>query len=203
MAGDNRRSSTAGRRPRLSFNLAGDRALAGGGVVLALCSLSFAGYMIGDHNRQPYFHGGEYLAIFSKPSRGIQVAAHPSPALARLNMPDDPNGVDPTPTGAIPRATRPEPPDGAGLPPARYRLVAAKDQTAWVESEYGFRQVKLGESLPGFGHVAAIEKRNGRWALVTDTGSMLELTDPAPLSHADSEPEGRFKRPMIFERGAQ
>jgi hypothetical protein len=203
MAGDNRRSSSVGRRPRLRFNLAGDGALAGGGVAAALCSLAFAGYMICDHNRRPYFPGGEYLAIFSKPSRGIQVAAHPSPALARLNTRDDPNGVDPTPTGAIPRAMRPEPPDGAGLPPSRYRLVAAKGQTAWVESEYGFRQVKLGESLPGFGHVASIETRNGRWALVTDTGSMLELKEAAPLSHADKEPDGRFTRRMIFDRDAQ
>jgi hypothetical protein len=98
---------------------------------------------------------------------------------------------------------RPEPPDGAGLPPSRYRLVAAKGQTAWVESEYGFRQVKLGESLPGFGHVASIETRNGRWALVTDTGSMLELKEAAPLSHADKEPDGRFTRRMIFDRDAQ
>jgi hypothetical protein len=203
MAKDRHRSSAASRRARLRFDLSADHALISGGVAAAFCSLAFAGYMIGDRDRQPYIPGTEYLAIFSKPSRGIQVAAHPSPVLARLNTPEDPNGVDQTPTGAVRSTMRPDPPDGAGLPPTHYRLVAAKGEAAWVESEFGFRQVKPGESLPGFGRVAMIEKRNGRWAVVTDTGSMLELKDAPPLSRADEEPNGRFKRQMIFGREAQ
>src|SRR5579883_3306620 len=100
--------------------------------------MAFAGYMIADRGRQPYFPGLEYLAIFSKPSHGLRVAAHPAPpaAFARLDPPGDADGVDPTPTGSIASAARADPPDGAGLPPPRYRLVSATRAAAWVESEF-------------------------------------------------------------------
>ncbi len=192
--------SASWRKPK--FNLTSDRALAGCGVALALWSMAFAGYMISDRDRQPYFLGLEYLAIFTKPSHGLRVAAHPAPpaALARLDAPSDQNGVDPTPTGSIASATRADPPDGAGLPPPRYRLVSASRAAAWVESELGFRQVKPGEILSGFGWVAAIEQRNGRWALVADSGSILELSDAVSFSPAEQDPDKRFARRMIFGR---
>ena len=189
------------RKPTLLLGLmrlSGDRALIGGGFALAFCSLTFAGYMIGDRDRQPYFPGSEYLAIFARPSHGhgIQVAAHPAPLLARLDR--DAGGVDPMPTGSIRTTMRADPPDGAGLPPPRYRIVSAKGNAAWVESELGFRQVKPGDILSGFGRVAAIERRNGRWALVADSGSILELSDAVALSPAEQSPDGRFARWMIF-----
>jgi hypothetical protein len=200
MADINALTPNSPRKPRLWLSITGDRALIGGGVAMAFCSTVFAGYMIADTDRQPVFPGGEYLAIFSKPSHshGIQVAAHPAPMLARLEAPGDANGIDPTPTGSIGGAARAEPPDAAGLPPPRYRLVSASPEAAWVDSELGFRQVRPGEVLSGFGQVAAIEKRNGRWALIAISGSILELTEAGSSSLADQRPEGRFARPMIF-----
>ena len=186
------------RKSKLSWILTVDRALVGTGFGLAFCSLAFAGYMIGDRDRQPFFPGGEYLAIFAKPSHGLPVAAHPAPTFARLDSPGDANGVDPTPTGSIVSAVRSEPPDGAGLPPPRYRVVSASLDDAWVESELGFRQVKPGDVLSGFGRVATIERRNGRWALVADSGSILELSDAVPFPPAEENPDRRFARPMIF-----
>jgi len=190
------------RRSKSLLKLTGDSALIGGGCALALCSLTFAGYMIGDRDRQPYFPGAQYLAIFAKPShaRGVQVAAHRSPSLARLNPPGDASGVDLTPTGSIRATLRADPPDGAGLPPPRYRVVSAKQNAAWVESALGFRQVRPGDVLSGFGRVAAIERRNGGWALVADSGSILQLSDAAVLSPAEQSPDGRFARWLIFGR---
>jgi hypothetical protein len=190
------------RKSQSRLNLSTDHALIGSGVATAFCALAFAGYMIGNSDRQPYFPGSEYLAIFAKPNHGIQVAAHPSPAIARRDAPGDPNGVDPTPTGSIQRASRADPPDGAALPALRYRLVAASRDLAWVESELGFRQIKPGEVLPGLGRIAAIEQRNGRWTVTTDTAVTLELNDSAAASR-DATGDGRFARQMIFGRQAQ
>jgi hypothetical protein len=157
--------------------------------------------MIRDNGRQPYFPGGEYLAIFSKPNHRVEVAAHLAPTPARTAASNDANGVDPTPTGSIARLSSADPPDGAALPPQRYRLVAATRETAWVESERGFRQIKAGEALPGLGRIAAIERRNGRWTMTTDSGLMLELKDDAALG--DAKGDSRFSRQMIFGRQAR
>jgi hypothetical protein len=179
-----------------------DRALAGGGVAAACCSLAFASYMIGDRDRQPYIPGAEYLAIFAKPSRGIQAPAHPAPALARLESPADANGIDPTPTGSIAAASRADPPDGASPPSVHYRLVAASRDLAWVESEAGFRRVKPGDVLPTLGRVVAIEQRDGRWILLTERAETLELNEASPSEGAPT-PDERFSRRMIFGRPAQ
>jgi hypothetical protein len=196
--------SESSRRPKVRFRFSGDRALVGSGVAMAFCSVVFAGYMITDADRQPYFPGLEYLAIFSQPSRGrpVQVAAHPAPMLARLERQDD-NGVDQTPTGSIGRASRAEPPDAAGLPPPRYRIVSSNGEAAWLESELGFRQIKPGEVLSGFGRVLAIEQRNGRWALIADNGSILQLSESSGQPSEDESPDRRFARPLIFGRQPQ
>ncbi len=197
--------SEPGRKPKLNSNVTADRTLVGGGVAMAFCSVVFAGYMITDGGRQPYFPGLEYLAIFSQPSHGrpTQVAAHPAPMLARLESPGDANGVDPTPTGSIGASSPTEPPDAAGLPPPRYRIVSASRDAAWLENEHGFRQIRPGEALSGFGRIAAIERRNGRWALVAQSGSILQLSDSNTESFGDQRPQDRFIRPMIFGRQPQ
>jgi hypothetical protein len=199
------RPSDSSREPKVRVRFTADRALVGGGVAMAFCSVVFAGYMITDSDRQPYFPGLEYLAIFSQPSHGgrpVQVAAHPAPMLARLETADD-VGVDPTPTGSIGPASRAEPPDAAGLPPPRYRIVSSNGEAAWLESELGFRQIKPGEVLTGFGRVSAIERRNGRWALVADNGSVLQLSESSGQPSEDDGPDRRFARPLIFGRQPQ
>jgi hypothetical protein len=174
-----------------------DHALAGGGVATAFCSLAFAGFMIGDKHRQPYFPGGEYLAIFARPNHGFQVAAHPAPTLVQTASIES-NGVDPTPTGSIASPSRADPPDGAALPPQRYRLVSASRETAWIEGDRGFRQIRPGEVLPGLGRIATIERRSGRWTVTTDSGLTLELKDDA--ASPDTKGDPRFARQMIFGR---
>jgi hypothetical protein len=198
------RPSESPRQPERRFRFTTDRALVGSGVAMAFCSVVFAGYMITDTDRQPYFPGLEYLAIFTQPShvRPVQVAAHPAPMLARLETPGD-AGVDPTPTGSIGPASRAEPPDAAGLPPPRYRIVSSNGEAAWLESELGFRQIKPGEVLSGFGRVSAIERRNGRWALVADNGSILQLSESSGQPSDDESPDRRFARPLIFGREPQ
>ena len=192
------------RQAKVSFRFTGDRALVGSGVAMAFCSVVFAGYMIADTDRRPYFPGLEYLAIFSQPSHGrpVQVAAHPAPMLARLETEGD-SGVDPTPTGSIGRPSRAEPPDAAGLPPPRYRIVSSNGEAAWLESELGFRQIKPGEVLSGFGRVLAIERRNGRWALIADNGSILQLSESSGQPSEDEGSDRRFARPLIFGRQPQ
>jgi hypothetical protein len=198
---DEKKLATPPRKSRSRLKLSTDKALVGGGIAAAMCSIAFAGHMIADRDRHPFFPGGEYLAIFAKPNHGIQVAAHPSPQIARQDAPTDPNGVDPTPTGSITGASHADPPDGAALPSLRYRLVAASRETGWVESELGFKQVRLGDVLTGLGRVTAIERRNGRWTLTTDSSLTLELNEDA--SSSQDPGDERFAKRMIFGRQAQ
>ncbi|HLW91263.1 MAG TPA: hypothetical protein VKS78_08190 [Roseiarcus sp.] len=193
------RASTPAPAPRWRLRVTMDRVLTTGGVAAAFCSIAFAGYMIGDRDRQPYFPGQEYLAIFARPSRGLPVAAaHPSPPLAHVAASGDPTSIDPTPTGAI--APGADPPAGASPPDSHYRLVSVDRGEAWVENGTGFRKVKAGDVLPALGRVEAIEKRNGHWFLETASGVALELSDAALDPSSGPGPERRFARRMIFGR---
>ena len=79
-----------------------DRALIGCGVLIALCSLSFAGYMVADVGQAPRIAGMEYLGIFGRPNRSA-VGAEERPAIAVVAAASDAAArlVDPTPTGSI------------------------------------------------------------------------------------------------------
>jgi hypothetical protein len=79
-----------------------DRALIGCGVLIALCSLSFAGYMVADVGQPPRIAGMEYLGIFGRPNHsGTFVEDRPAIALTAATASMTARSVDPTPTGSI------------------------------------------------------------------------------------------------------
>jgi hypothetical protein len=90
-----------------------DRALIGCGVVIALSSLTFAGYMVADVDQSPRIAGMEYLGIFGRPNRSaVLVGDRPVIAVMAATASIAARPVDPTPTGSIvenPVAGRPAP----------------------------------------------------------------------------------------------
>src|SRR5579872_958006 len=76
-----------------------DRMLATFGVLIALSSLGFAGYMISDVDRAPRIAGLEYLSVFARPSHGPMAIAARQEAEEASGRPGQ--SIDPTPTGSI------------------------------------------------------------------------------------------------------
>ena len=80
-----------------------DRALIGSGVLIALSSLAFAGYMVADAGGPPRIAGMEYLGIFGRPNHSAVVVAEDRPLVAVMAAASSAAArrVDPTPIGSI------------------------------------------------------------------------------------------------------
>lgn len=153
-----------------------DLALIGATLATAVGTVGFAGYMTlrGDH--EPHINGIEYLAIFAQPRH----VSHPA----------DKPPVDMNPVGAIGRDDKTQ--------VAGYSLVGAQASYAWLRSGDRIFAVRPGDDVEKLGHVAAIEQRDGRWALIDDKGAALIVS-----AFADLTPTGsvRFGKKMIFGDG--
>ncbi len=201
----------------------GDVALVGVGVTMAAGAMAFAGYMLSQPDHAPRINGMEYLAIFAKPhgpaigsthpmvidapapaaqapspapvaSASPAPAASPSPATVSGAAPManatkvSGDGLDMAPTGSIPHPAA----TGSGASDG-FRILAVEPGVAWLTNGAEIRAIRIGDVAPGLGRVASIEKRDGRWALIDDSGAPMLMSD-AP-EHKGSDP---FARRMIF-----
>ena len=202
----------------------GDIALVGSGVAMAASSVVFAGYMFTRADHGPQVNGMQYLAVFGRPSgsshrnesshpmvieapaptRAVPIAsagAATSPVMA--SAPPSPaaspagavppriagDGLDMAPTGSIGRGA------AGALEADSFRLLAVEPGVAWLTNGSEIRVVKPGDIAPGIGRVASIEKRDGRWTLIDDSGA------PMPISGASARANGPSpfaQRMMIF-----
>ena len=101
---------------------------------------------------------------------------------AGLNQPVKSDARLHTATGTVP--TKPETPENApGLEDqpfpseaAEFRLVHVANGRAMIEDDAGLWVVQQGAALPDSTRVKSIEKRNGRWVLVTSADRVVELS---------------------------
>jgi len=198
-------------KPRL-----GDFALFFAGATMAAAAVVFAHAMLTQADPRPRINGMQYLAIFAQP-RGSSpaAAAAPPPArrVAEAGVDKAPTGalgrdaLDKTPTGAIAPSVD-DAPTGAIAPAAgdaspsapNYRIVAAEPGMAWLSDGSQIRVVRPGDVAPGLARVAAIVRRDGRWALLDETGAAL-LTSDGSEEKGRAALEGPFTRRMIFNLG--
>jgi hypothetical protein len=175
-----------------------DRLLGASGVAAALCSASFAGYMVSNGNHAPYIFGRQYLGLFSSPSTFARTAST-LPLANRVeasgSQPDEPSSADPsaasatrqfdpTPTGSIP--TSASAPARADVTPP-YTLVAVTQNRAWFSVGSGFEEVQPGDFVPHVGQIASTEFADGQWVVVLKDGAVLHPKDiGAPLPLASS-----------------
>lgn len=153
-----------------------DFALIGGLMFTAAGAVGFAGYetMVNDHTTR--ISGMKYLAIFAQPS-------HRSPPGAQ----EAKSGLDLTPIGAL---AHPAPIDASG-----YSLVGAQSRFAWLREGNRIFVVNPGDDVARLGHVASIEPREGRWALIGPQGEALIAGGVADIGERSG---GRFDKRMIF-----
>jgi len=148
------------------------------GFGTALASAAFAFVMINTNIKAPTFGGAEYLLLFTRPlmhSDDRQMATR--------------NGreIDMTPTGAIGKQ---QPKYGAdnnpyvNLPGApvlepnvslkSYSLQTIRGGVAIIKGPRGEFPVESGSIMPNGDRVISIDRRNGRWVVVTTSGVIAD-----------------------------
>jgi hypothetical protein len=169
-------AATGGAVAGLVANRAVDLALLGGLLTTAAGAVGFAGYetLAGDHGVD--LAGKQYLGVFAAPSTR-------SPATASAAK----SGLDMNTLGALPHAA---PAEAGG-----YALVGAQARFAWLREGNRIFAVTPGEDVPRLGRVAAIEPRDGRWALISASGEILLMGGAVDIAGAGG---GRFEKHMIF-----
>ena len=63
------------------------------------------------------------------------------------------------------------------VPVASFRLIQIANGRAMIEDDTGLFVVQAGSALPDSTRVKAIEQRDGRPVLVTDSGTVLEISE--------------------------
>jgi hypothetical protein len=185
-----------------------DVALFGVGVSTAAASVVFAVAMFAHGGGAPMVNGMQYLGVFGQPHGHVAVVASVEPALARAAAPipaatkvaaagsaaparaNPRQSIDMSPTGSIVRGG-----DDANPEADPYRLVAVEPGMAWLRNSVETRVIKTGDFAPGLGRVAAIVLRQGRWALLDESGAVLLAADSPASPGAAVNP---FSRRMIF-----
>jgi hypothetical protein len=100
--------------------------------------------------------------------------------------------IDPTPTGSISNKIASGQPVNlimtpirdleAKAPYASYTLLDVSNGEALIQSNVGFRSVRVGDVLPEIGRINAIERRADRWVLLSEKGAALESTPTPPTA---------------------
>ena len=169
----------AGRRDRRS-----DLTLAALGVTLGLICALFPWYIFFNPDefgvRAMRFGGSgggtEPIVLGAQPERVGAPVAIQEPPLIELDLRT-------TGTATSDRAEEDDE-DTLGLaeqpfpvPVASFRLVQIANGRAMIEDDTGLFVVQAGSALPDSTRVKAIEQRDGRPVLVTDSGTVLEISE--------------------------
>lgn len=162
----------------------GDLTLAALGIVLAMICALFPWYIFYNQDqfgiRALEFEGGTDASAGAGTSPRSRLLPEPMtlPDLA----PESNAGFDPVATGTLPADGTPrtapgvdEQPFPAG--PGDFRLLHVANGRAMIEDDRGIWIVQPGSSLPDDSKVSSIERRDGRWVLVTDKNRVVAIAD--------------------------
>jgi hypothetical protein len=175
-------------RPKLQPKLApkrrkisSDTVIGGLGIALGLTCALFPWYIFMNPEKfklEGYHFSGNPQAAHgaSANSRAVRIGEAtklPEASQAELDM--FPTGTVPEP-GKKPAADdkdQPFPGDAPGKP--QFNLIEVANGRAMIEDADGIWVVKVGSPLPNDSRVAAIERRDGKWVLVTTAKDVVPL----------------------------
>lgn len=155
-----------------------DLALKAVGLACAAGSLWFAVFMFNHQDGGPRIYAIQDFAIFAQPNRvkAVEAAVRAAAAEGRTRGPKRAISIDMTPVGAV--STRPE---ASGQPERRnVRIVELNDDNALLESENGFRRVRIGDEAPEIGRIIAIRRMGDYWVVVASRRSIAQVAPPIP-----------------------
>ncbi len=155
-----------------------DLALKAVGLACAAGSMWFAAFMFNHQDSGPRIYAMQDFAIFAQPNRvkAVETAVRAAAAEGRTRGPKRTITIDMTPVGAVP--PRPE----TRRQPLRHdvRIVELNDDNALLESENGFRRVRIGDEAPEIGRVIAIRRMGDYWVVVASQRSLAQVAPAIP-----------------------
>jgi hypothetical protein len=154
---------------RRALKYISDFGLGAAGAGMALASAVFALVMISSNIKEPVGNS-EYLLLFTRP---LHTPGMPSPQIAPGSR-----DIDYTVTGTIgplPRSDKAadQPvatPSGPKLPLKNYVLRSVRGGVATILGPTGHFIVESGGLMPNGDQVLSIDRRGGRWVVVTSSG---------------------------------
>jgi hypothetical protein len=150
-------ASRRGRRIGLAEYLV--RAASGG---MAILSATFAAHMIADGDRRPEFAGVEYLSIFKRTAM-IASGAGGARSVAETVA------VDQSPVGSIAKTES----GGVASAASHYHVRQASADSALLVTLDRTLRVRRGDRIVDLGLIASIERRSGKWVVVTQSGEII------------------------------
>ena len=170
--------------PPRSSKLSGDTIIGGVGVALGLVCALFPWYIFMNPEKfelKGYRFSGNPQAAHSASanSRPVRIDAQADLPEASLDA------LDMFPTGTVPAPeAKPSAPDDKDQPfpgdtPKKpdFNLVEVANGRAMIEDADGLWVVQVGSPLPNDSRVAAIEKRDGKWVLVTSARDVVRMPE--------------------------
>jgi hypothetical protein len=155
-----------------------DLALKAAGLACAAGSVWFAVHMFNHQEGGPRVNSMEDFAIFAQPSRtrAVEAAVRAAARSDEAGKVGRAISIDMTPVGAVP-ARAPEKP----APERRdVRIVELNDSDALLETQNGFRRVRVGDESPDVGRIISIRKLADYWIVVASERSIAQV---APVSN--------------------
>jgi hypothetical protein len=156
-----------------------DAMIAAVGIVLGVTCALFPWYIFLNPDqfgiRAMTFQGNRDNALATSTSYQPSLVGQPMTAadIPQLNLDFLPTGSLPTGTGTVaPPADQPFPADLV-----TYRLVHVANGRAMIEDVDGLWVVQPGARLPDASFVKALERRDGRWVIVTSTDRVVVMSE--------------------------
>jgi hypothetical protein len=155
-----------------------DHALVAAGVMAAVSSATFAGFMI-THEVPPIFGGAEHLMLFARPLKAPsqihsdgadrQIDYQSTGTIERTGSGAGAAGADAALSdGEISRVSK------SGARAKGYFLNAGSDGISSIDGPGGSYAAEIGTVLPEAGRIVLIERRGGKWIAVTSQGVIIE-----------------------------
>lgn len=159
-----------------------DRAVIGGGIGLAAIAAFFPWYVF--FNQEEF---GIKPMVYSQsrdlpggPGRNV-LSVSPLAIVDNDEEPSEAGEFDPMFTATVPglgeELQRPGAPDPLSQPfpqASTFRLLHVANGRALIEDPGGMYIVRIGSVLPDNSRLAQLEKRDGRWVIVTSEGKVIE-----------------------------
>jgi hypothetical protein len=157
------------------FSMA-DLALKGAGLACAFGSVWFAAHMLTHQGGAPRVNSIEDFAIFAQPNRlhAVEAAVRAEAIESDARKTGRAIAIDMAPVGVTRTGSRQQ-----GTPRRDLRILDLSGEGALIETEEGYRRVKVGDEIPDIGKIISIRSMGHYWVLAA---SLRSVAQEVPLA---------------------
>jgi hypothetical protein len=153
-----------------NFRMA-DLALKGAGLACAFGSVWFAAHTLTHQGGAPRVNAIEDFAIFAQPNRlhAVEAAVRAQAMEGEALKSGRSITIDMTPVGVTRPGSR-----QPGAPRRDLRILELSGEGALIETEEGYRRVKVGDEIPDIGKIISIRSMGHYWVLAASLRSVVQ-----------------------------